>query len=130
MTIGLELHRTGTITYVPIGEGFYGIVSDDGGAYQNLVPISPVGYEDGQRVSFIATTREDYYSILSNSILQWGVPVEIISITKIGEVPSGELPGAVEAGMLSSNWYKSPWLWIAVGGFILLSGFGKVRKKK
>jgi len=124
--IGLELHRTGTVTYVPIGEGFYGIVSDNGGSYKNLYPISPLGYEtDGLRVSFIATTREDYYATLSNDILQWGVPVEIISISKVGEAPldAGE-PGVSET---PTEWYKNPWIWGGVGGAVLL--LGGLRKK-
>lgn len=127
MGIGLELHRTGTVTYVPIGEGFYGIVSDNEDSYKNLYPIHLLNYVDGTKVSFSATTREDYYSVLSSDILQWGVPVEIISINSVEKsvIPS-------ESGILSSSWYKNPWLWAGIGGFILLSsGHGKkVRNKK
>ena len=139
MGIGLELHRTGTVEYVPIGDGFYGIVCDTIDGYKNLYPISlPSEYQvDGTRISFVATTREDYYAVLSNDILQWGVPIETISISKVGEVPPGEevpeegIPG-VPVKYAPTEWFKNPWLWAGIGGLVLLSGgFGrKVRKKK
>ena len=129
MTIGLELHRTGTVEYVSIGEGFYGIVCDTVDGYKNLYPIGLYDeYKvDGLRVSFIATTREDYYAILPMDILQWGVPIETISIAKVGEVPAGEELGV--SPEIPGKWYKNPWLWVGVGAVILLGG-GLGRKGK
>lgn len=133
MTIGLELHRTGTVEYIPIGEGFYGIVCDTDDGYQNLYPVGLYDeYKvDGLRISFVVTTREDYYAVLPISILQWGVPVEILSISH--EVPQGEEEGEGVPGEPAPQWYKNPLVWVGAGAALLLfGGFGKkiVRKRK
>ena len=66
---------SGTVTYVDLEGGFYGIVADDGTRYlpQNL----PEEFaQDGLEVSFTAKVLEDVATIQ-----QWGTPIEIIEIS-------------------------------------------------
>ena len=133
MTIGLELHKIGTISYIDLDSGFYGIIGDDGTNYYPIHSFNSEYRVEGQRVSFVATTREDYYAILSSDILQWGIPMEVISINAIGVAPGEEALPVVQAGIPSTSWYKNTWIWVAVGALVLLSGgFGKkyARKKR
>lgn len=64
----------GTIKYIGLEGGFYGIIGDDGKKYQ---PINlPDEYRvDGLRVWFKARAREDLATIY-----MWGTPIEIIEI--------------------------------------------------
>ncbi|HOI13060.1 MAG TPA: DUF333 domain-containing protein [Methanoculleus sp.] len=64
----------GTVTYVDLEGGFYGIVADDGERY---LPVDlPAEYrQDGLRVAFVVDIMED-----TATIQQWGTPVEIIEI--------------------------------------------------
>ena len=68
------IYGTGTIIYLKIEGGFYGILSDDGEHYD---PINlPIEYQqDGLRISFIAKERSDLLSFH-----MWGKIVELISI--------------------------------------------------
>lgn len=68
------IYGTGTIIYLEIEGGFYGILSDDGEHYDptNL----PIEYQkDGLRISFIAKERSDLLSFH-----MWGKIIELISI--------------------------------------------------
>ncbi len=64
----------GTVTYVDLEGGFYGIVADDGSQYlpANLPEEFAV---DGKRVRFTAEVRQDVVTIQ-----MWGIPVEILTI--------------------------------------------------
>jgi putative hemolysin len=64
----------GTVTYVDLEGGFYGIVADDGGQYlpANLSEEFAV---DGKRVHFTAVEQQDVVTIQ-----MWGTPVEILTI--------------------------------------------------
>ncbi|MDT8358214.1 MAG: hypothetical protein RQ758_06895 [Methanomicrobiaceae archaeon] len=66
---------SGTVTYVELEGGFYGIVADDGTRYlpQNL----PEEFaQDGLEVTFTAKVLRDVATIQ-----QWGTPIEIIEIS-------------------------------------------------
>ncbi|WP_292522099.1 DUF333 domain-containing protein [Methanoculleus sp.] len=66
----------GTVTYVDLEGGFYGIVADDGERY--LPADLPAEYrEDGLRVTFTADIASE-----TVTIQQWGTPVEIVNIEK------------------------------------------------
>ena len=71
------IYGTGTIIYLKIEGGFYGILSDDGEHYD---PINlPIEYQkDGLRVSFIAKERSDLLSFH-----MWGKIVELFSINPL-----------------------------------------------
>ena len=75
--IKASLEDTGTVKYVNLEGGFYGIVSDNG---QKLDPVNLKDEfkKDGLRVKFV-------YSLKKNgaNIHQWGKIVEILSIRKI-----------------------------------------------
>ncbi len=71
-----HISGNGTVTYVDLEGGFYGIVADDGERYlpENL----PEDYrQDGLRVTFDADIVND-----TATIQQWGTPIEIVSVTK------------------------------------------------
>jgi hypothetical protein len=65
---------SGTVTYVDLEGGFYGIVASDGAHY---LPLNlPADFrEDGLSVTFEAEPEEDVATIQ-----QWGTPVTILSI--------------------------------------------------
>lgn len=66
---------SGTVNYIDLEGGFYGIVADDGARYlpQNL----PAEFaQDGLGVTFTAKVLEDVATIQ-----QWGTPIEIIEIS-------------------------------------------------
>ena len=69
--------ETGTIQYNDFEEGFYGIVGDDGEAYD---PINlPTEFEeDGLRVKYTIEILEDQVGFH-----MWGTIVEIIEIEKL-----------------------------------------------
>lgn len=68
---------TGTVQYVEVEGGFYGIVGDDGRNYDPR-NLDESFKEDGLRVHFRARTVED-----AVSIRMWGTIVSIISIERI-----------------------------------------------
>jgi hypothetical protein len=65
---------SGTVTYIDLEGGFYGIVASDGARY---LPLNlPAEFrEDGLSVSFEAEPEEDVATIQ-----QWGTPVTLLSI--------------------------------------------------
>ena len=69
--------KTGTIEYIPIEGGFYGIVTDTGEKY---LPLNlPEEYKvDGLRVEFKARIKRGVITIY-----MWGTPVEIIEIRRL-----------------------------------------------
>lgn len=68
---------TGTVNYVELEGGFYGIVDDDGRQFDPM-DLDESLKEDGLRVRFRARTIEDVASIH-----MWGTVVEIIAIERI-----------------------------------------------
>ncbi len=75
--IKASLEDTGTIKYVNLEGGFYGIVSDNG---QKLDPVNLKNElkKDGLRVKFVYSLKKS-----GANIHQWGKIIEIISIRKI-----------------------------------------------
>ena len=125
MGIGLELHKTGTIRYVNLEGGFYGIVGDNGHDYNPIHPPPQNCQVDGLRVAFVATTREDY-----TGFSMWGQPIELITIDPV-YVGGGAEEESLAIVIIEKPWYKEPWIWVGVGAFILLAGrIGKERRKK
>ena len=74
--VGDYIEATGTVRYIRIEGGFYGIIGDDGGKY---LPLNlPKEFKvDGLRVRFTAKVRN------VATIYMWGVPVEILSIERL-----------------------------------------------
>ena len=68
---------TGTVKFIDLEGGFYGILGDDGENY-DPINLSQEFQEDGLRVRFEVKIREDVVSIH-----MWGTPVEIIKIEKL-----------------------------------------------
>ena len=62
---------TGTITYVELEGGFYGLIASDGTRYLPLNLDDPFKV-DGMNVTFEGIIREDVATIQ-----QWGTPLEI-----------------------------------------------------
>lgn len=67
----------GTVQFVELEGGFYGIVADDGQRY-DPTNLDEAYEEDGLRVRFRARERDDLISVR-----MWGRMVEIISIERI-----------------------------------------------
>lgn len=66
--------KTGTVAFVDLEGGFYGIVADDGEHYL------PFGLDeayrvDGMRLAFVGEVKEGVVTIQ-----QWGTPVEIVAV--------------------------------------------------
>jgi len=68
---------TGTVTYLSLEGGFYGIIADDGEHY-DPTNLPPEFRQDGLRVRFEAVILRDQYSVH-----MWGTIVEIISIEEL-----------------------------------------------
>ncbi len=68
---------TGTVTYVDLEGGFYGIIGDNGEHYDPTY-LGQEFQEDGLRVRFEAKIREDIASTH-----MWGTMIEISSIEKL-----------------------------------------------
>jgi hypothetical protein len=68
---------TGTIKFIDLEGGFYGIIGDD---EQKLLPdnLNEEFQVDGLRVRYEAKVQEDVMTIK-----MWGKPVEIIKIEKV-----------------------------------------------
>jgi hypothetical protein len=76
---GTGFVTTGTVTWVPIEGGFFGIISDDGKRYDPL--NLPAEYaHDGMRVGFTAKTEPDMASFH-----MWGTIVSIIDMHPISQ---------------------------------------------
>ncbi|HQN92236.1 MAG TPA: DUF333 domain-containing protein, partial [Methanoculleus sp.] len=75
-TVDVRLSGNGTVVFIDLEGGFYGIVADDGERY---LPLDlPADYEkDGLRVRFSADVVND-----TATIQQWGTPVDLIEIEK------------------------------------------------
>ena len=69
---------TGTVTYINLEGGFYGIIGDDGKNYEPI-NLSREFQEDCLPIRFEAKIRED---IASSHM--WGTMVEITKIEKLG----------------------------------------------
>jgi hypothetical protein len=69
--------ENGTVKYVPLEGGFFGIVGDSGKQYYPI-NLSRDLMEDHIRVYFIAKERQEY-----TGIYMWGRPVLLIDIIKI-----------------------------------------------
>lgn len=67
----------GTIRFMNLEGGFYGIEADDGSKY-NPLNLPEAFKQDGLRVSFRVQVREDVMTIQ-----QWGTPVEIVEISNL-----------------------------------------------
>lgn len=72
------LDVTGTVRFIELEGGFFGIVADDGTQYE---PIDlPERYrQNGLRVHLLARVRDDYASIF-----MWGTIIEVVSIEVLG----------------------------------------------
>ena len=68
---------TGTVTYIDLEGGFYGIVADDGGQYLPL-DLDEAFRQDGLEVRFTLEPADDMATIQ-----QWGTPVRVVSIETI-----------------------------------------------
>jgi hypothetical protein len=76
---GKTVEGNGTIWYISLSGGFYGILGDDGNDYYPVNP--PDEYKvDGQRIAFKAVVKDK-----TQSTPEWGIPVEILSIRKLPE---------------------------------------------
>jgi hypothetical protein len=74
------IQGTGTIRYVDLEGGFYGIVAEDGTKYDpTLLPDSL--REDGLPVRFQLKEKD----VLTTRM--WGTPVEVLHIERIGAAP-------------------------------------------
>ena len=73
------IETTGTVTWVPLEGGFYGIIADDGTQYDPL--NLPEEYaHDGFRIGFTATEEQDVASFH-----MWGTSVTITDVTPISQ---------------------------------------------
>ena len=74
--VGDCIEVAGTVRYIRLEGGFYGIIGDDGGKY---LPLNmPKEFKvDGLRVRFTAKVRN------VATIYMWGIPVEILSIERL-----------------------------------------------
>lgn len=69
--------RSGTVRFIDLEGGFYGIIGDDGKKY-DPVNLSQEFQVDGLPVRFEAKIRGDVASIR-----MWGTPIEIVKIEKV-----------------------------------------------
>jgi len=71
------IFETGTVKYIDIEGGFFGIIGDSGKNY-NPINLSEEFQKDNLRVSFDAKIREDMVSFH-----MWGTLIEIVRIEKL-----------------------------------------------
>lgn len=90
--VGEEISATGTIEFIELEGGFFGIVTADGDHY---LPLNlPEEFRvDGLGVTFTARTAPDL-----NTIYMWGIPVSIVTISKTSEA------GGSHATSLRGQW--------------------------
>ena len=72
----------GTIRYVDVEGGFYGIVDTSGTKY-DPTPLADRFQEDGLRVRFEVTEKD----VLTTRM--WGTPVEVLHMERVGESDGG-----------------------------------------
>ncbi|MCK8518559.1 putative hemolysin [Methanoculleus sp. 7T] len=89
----------GTVTYVDLEGGFYGIVADDGEHYLPL-GLSEAWLVDGMNVTFVAREKEGVMTIQ-----QWGAPVEVLAIDKAGNATFVAANGTVTYVDLEGGFY-------------------------
>jgi|Deesub1362B_J571_1020462.scaffolds.fasta_scaffold09540_2 hypothetical protein len=78
-TLNPELFSAkGTIRFIPLEGGFYGIVADSGEKY-NPINLPEEFRRDKLRVWFLAKYRKDLVSVR-----MWGQIIELVEIRKIG----------------------------------------------
>lgn len=77
---GDTVEGTGTIRYLDVEGGFYGIVADDGSNYDpiNLACDFAVFQEDGLRITFEGEIRDDL-----DSVHMWGTIIELTAVEKL-----------------------------------------------
>ena len=77
---GDAVEGTGTIRYLDVEGGFYGIVADDGSNYDpvNLSSDFAGFQEDRLRVTFEGRIRDDL-----DSIHMWGTIIELMAVEKL-----------------------------------------------
>jgi hypothetical protein len=75
---GRDVSGNGTIGWIVMDNGFYGIVTDDG---QQFLPnkIDPAFRVDGLRVSFRGMARPD-----KQGEHLWGIPLDLIELARVG----------------------------------------------
>ncbi|TAJ44017.1 hypothetical protein CUJ86_08205 [Methanofollis fontis] len=73
---GTTISGTGTVRYIDLEGGFYGIVGDDGADYLPL-DLDPAFQQDGLRVRY-SLEKADVATIQ-----QWGTPVRVVAIERI-----------------------------------------------
>ena len=71
------ISETGTVKYIDLEGGFYGIIGDDGKQY-DPINLSQEFQKDNLKVSFDAKICEDMVSIH-----MWGKLIEIVRIEKL-----------------------------------------------
>ena len=69
--------KNGTVHWIDISDGFYGIITDDGDHYIPAT-LPPAFQQDGIRVTFTGVTTP-----ISPSIRMWGTPLRVLSIDRI-----------------------------------------------
>jgi inhibitor of cysteine peptidase len=74
---GEAISETGTVKYIDLEGGFYGIVGDDGQQYDPM-NLDQTYQQDGLRIRFQAKIRPDIASIH-----MWGIIIEITKIEKL-----------------------------------------------
>lgn len=75
----IPVNGTGTIVYMGLDGGFYGITADDGTSYLP-VGLDPAYEADGLPVAFEGVARNDIAEIS-----RWGVPLDIRKISPLAE---------------------------------------------
>ena len=78
MTDDGTIQGTGTIRYLDLEGGFYGLVAEDGTKYDPS-PLPDSLQEDGLRVRFRVQEKD----IMTTRM--WGTPVEMLEIERIGD---------------------------------------------
>jgi hypothetical protein len=73
----VNINTEGTVTYIDLEGGFYGIVAKDGTRYYPL-NLGENMQKEGLKVRFLADTKDDIMTVQ-----QWGIPVEIVNIKEI-----------------------------------------------
>jgi len=71
------ISETGTVKYIDLEGGFFGIIGDSGKNY-DPINLSEEFQKNNLRISFDAKIREDMVSIH-----KWGTLIEIIRIEKL-----------------------------------------------
>jgi hypothetical protein len=75
--IDRTISKEGTVRYVDLEGGFYGIITSTGGKYLPL-NLDPEFRVDGLAVEFTARERQDI-----STTAMWGIPVELTNIRKL-----------------------------------------------